>query len=144
MNREEAEGLMMAAIDGELDAAGRNTLDAYLLEDADARAEFEAMRELAERTGRLRLAEPPPEVWDRYMDQLRPQLERTVGFGLLYVGIGGLVLAFALLFLRTPAIPPGVKLLGGAAVAGLAMLLLSVWREKRHVGRRERYGRVRR
>lgn len=144
MTRDEAHGLMMAAIDGELDDAGRAALDAYLAEHADARAEFEDMRALAERTGRLRLAEPPAEVWDHYMEQLRPRLERSVGFGLLYVGLAGLALAFMVLFVRTPAIAPAIKLLVGAAFAGFGTLFISVWRERRHVGRRERYGKVRR
>ncbi len=144
MNRDEAQQRMMAAIDGELDSAGRAELEAYLEAEPDARAEFDAMRGLAERAEHLRLAEPPPEVWDTYMTTLQPKLERGAGFGLLIAGGAGLALAFALIFLKTPAIAPGIKLLVGAVLAGLSVLFLSVWREKRHVGRHERYGRVRR
>lgn len=144
MRADEAQRLMMALIDGELDAARRRELDTYLADHPEARAEFEEMRALAARTDRLRLAEPPPEMWEEYMTQLRPRLERGAGFGLLALGLTGLVVAFAILFIRTPLVPPGIKLLVGAAVGGLGMLFLSVWREKRFINRHERYGRVRR
>ena len=144
MNREEAQHLMMAAIDGELDDARGAELEAYLAAHPDAQAEYDSMRALAVRVEHLRLAEPPAEVWDTYITTLQPKLERGAGFGLLFVGVAGLVLAFAMIFIRTPAVVPGIKLLVGAALAGLSVLFLSVWREKRHVGRHERYGRVRR
>lgn len=144
MKREEVEQLMMAAIDGELAEPGRRDLDAYLDTHPEVRVELEQMRALAGRVEALSLAEPPPEVWDRYMDELRPKLERRAGFGLLFLGLGGLALAFGVLFVQTSMVTPGIKLLVGAVLAGLSTLFLSVWREKRHVGRRERYGRVRR
>ena len=144
MTRDEAQQFMMAAIDGELDDTQGRQLEAYLETDPDARAELEQMRALAGRVEAVRLAEPPPEVWDRYMDDLRPKLERRAGFGLLAAGLAGLALAFALVFVRTPLVAPGIKLLAGGALAGGAMLFLSVWREKRHVRRHERYGRVKR
>jgi len=136
--------LMMAAIDGEIDAANRERLDAYLTEHPEARAEFERLEHLARRTTALRYVEPPPEAWDTYMRELRPRLERQVGFGLLALGLVGLAIAAGVLFTETPAISAGIKLLVGAAFAGIGTLFISVWREKRFVARRERYGRVRR
>ena len=140
---ERARGLMMAALDEELDAAQQHELDALLEADPELREEWERLQRVKEVTREMQLRKPPEEVWGIYWTSVYNRLERGVGWILLSLGatvllvFGGWELTQALL--ADTDLPPLVKLAVFAVVAGLAVLGVSVAREKWFVSRRDPY-----
>jgi anti-sigma factor RsiW len=135
--------LLSAYVDGELDAADVTRIEAHLAEDPDTRREVAQLRRLKEVTGALRLKDPPAEVWEDFWENTYNRGERSLGW--LLLGLAVLVLggwgATVLLqnLLGTESLPLIVKgaVIGGAA--GLALLLVSVVRERLYKRRRTRY-----
>jgi anti-sigma factor RsiW len=137
------DALLSAYVDGELDAADAARVEARLADDAAARGEVERLRRLKALTAVMRLREAPPEAWEGFWQRAYNRSERSLGW--LLVGLGALVLAgwgaTALLraVLGADTLPPFVKAAIIAATAGLALLLVSVVRERIHTRARTRY-----
>ncbi|MBE0565373.1 MAG: zf-HC2 domain-containing protein [Krumholzibacteria bacterium] len=135
--------LLSAYVDGELDAAEAARIEAWVAEDAGARREVERLHRLKALTGALRLKDAPPEVWEGFWQGAYNRSERSLGW--LLLGLGVLVLAGwgATVLLRVvlgaDGLPPFVKAAIIAGVAGLALLLVSVVRERIHARARTRY-----
>jgi anti-sigma factor RsiW len=135
--------LLSAYVDGELDAAEAARIAAWVAEDAGARREVERLRRLKALTGALRLKEAPPEAWEGFWQGAYNRSERSLGW--LLLGLGVLVLAGwgATMLLRAvlgaDGLPPFVKAAIIAGAAGLALLLVSVVRERIHTRARTRY-----
>lgn len=141
-------GLMMAALDGEIDEAGRRELDDALERDAALREEWESLHRAKDATRRVALRSPPDEVWDGYWTSVYNRTERgiawllvTVGAAVL-VGWGAWVALDALL--RDSGLPVFLKIAVLVLVAGGALLLVSVIREKWFTARRDPYRGVQR
>lgn len=140
--------LLTAALDDELEPEERRMLERRLEEDPELRREWKEMRKMRELTGRMRLREPPEEVWDRYWLGVYRRLER--GLAWLLVAIGAvLLLAYGLFeiaddLLSDPALPGFVKVGVVLLALGLVVLAVSVAREKIFVWRRDPYRDVRR
>jgi len=126
--------LMMAALDGECSVEERAELDRLLAADAALHTEWRELTALKEVTSSMSMKKPPDEVWDRYWTDLYPRLERGVGWVLLSVGAVVLLSYGAWEGIRDlwadQELPVVIK--GGilAGIAGLAILLVSVVREK--------------
>lgn len=135
--------LLSAYVDGELDPADVARIEAHLAEDPETRREVERLRRLKEVTGALRLKEPPPEAWEDFWQRAYNRSERSLGwllFGLAVLVLGGWgVTQLLRTLLGTDSLPFIVKgaVIGG--VAGLALLLVSVIRERLHKRSRTRY-----
>lgn len=140
--------LLVAALDDELGSEERRAFRRRLDEDPELRREWEAMRKVKEATDGVRRREPPDEVWDRYWDGVYRRLER--GLGWILVSIGAiLVLVYGAFeaadeLLADPSLPGFVKVGVVALAVGLAVLLVSVAREKIFVWKRDPYKDVRR
>ena len=137
------EALLSAYVDGELEPADLARVEAHLAASAEARGEVARLRRLKQLTGTVRLKEAPPEAWEGFWRNAYNRSERSLGW--LLLGLAVLVLAgwgaTALLraLLGAADIPPLVKAAIIAAVAGLALLLVSVVRERLHTRARTRY-----
>ena len=137
------EALLSAYVDGELEPADLARVEAHLTASAEARAEVARLRRLKQLTGAVRLKEAPPEAWEGFWRSAYNRSERSLGW--LLLGLAVLVLAGwgATVLLRTllgaSDISPLLKAAIIAGVAGLALLLVSVVRERLHTRARTRY-----
>lgn len=135
--------LLMGYVDGELDPADLARLEIHLEACQRCQDEVRSFRSLQAVTGRLRLKEAPPEAWETFWGSVYNRVERGVGWIALGLGAAA-ILGFglyqaALDLLRTPALPWFVKAGVGAVCVGLALLLVSVVRERIFVRARTRY-----
>ena len=141
--QERARGLMMAALDEELQSAEQQELEELLASDAALREEWERMQRVKAVTREMQLRKPPEEVWGMYWSSVYNRVERGIGWILFSVGAiallsyGGWQIAQEVL--ADTNIPPLVKLAIFALVVGLAVLAVSVVREKWFVSRRDPY-----
>lgn len=133
---------MMAALDGELDAAELAILHREL-EDNDAyRVEWDQLSRLKEVTDTMSLQSPPGEVWAGYWESVYRRIERGVGW--ILFSIGAIVLLSygaweaidTLLASNAPLLVKGGLL---STLVGLIILGISVTREKMFTHRRDKY-----
>jgi len=132
--RERARRLMMARLDGELSGQEHQELERLLGENAGLRQEWEKLQRVKEVTGTMALKRPPEEVWDGYWRSVYNKAERGIGW--ILVSIGAIVLLSYGLWMMVGEIladadmPGFVKFFLFALLVGLAVLLVSVIREK--------------
>jgi ferric-dicitrate binding protein FerR (iron transport regulator) len=143
VDRERAQALMMAALDGEISAAERAELDVLVARHADLAAEWQRFTRLKEVTSGMSLRHPPEEIWDRYWDSAYRRVERGIAW--ILVSAGAAVLAAYWIwhaveaFFADTTAPLGLKLAISAVTLGLFILALSVVREKVFMARRDPY-----
>jgi hypothetical protein len=148
VDRDRAMQLMMAALDGEIDAAGRDELEEMLRGDADLRSEWDRLRKVKEVTGTMALRKPPDEVWDRYWVSVYNRLERGIGW--VFASIGAVILIsyglweFLWALVEDTSMPFLVKGAIVLLIVGGVVLGISVIREKFFTGRRDSYKEVQR
>jgi anti-sigma factor RsiW len=136
--------LMMAALDGECDAAEREELERYLDEDAALAADWRRLRRVKEVTTNMAVRQPPDEVWDQYKVATGHRVERAVAWILVLFGalvLGGWGLWHWLEDLLTSDAPVLIKAAVVALVVGGLVLLASVIRERWWLSRRDPYSR---
>lgn len=126
--------LMMAALDDEIDEAGRRELDAALESNPEAAAEWQRFNHLQEVTRMTQIAQPPDAAFAGYWQDVYNRLERgtawiLISFGALIVGAWGLWHAVQDILADTTT-PMPVKIGLFALLFGGLVLALSVAREK--------------
>lgn len=135
-------------LDGELSDEERGRFERELRTDGVLAAEFERIRTLREVTASMRLKEFPDQVWDTYWSGTYNRLERGVGWILLSIGAMVLLAAglyeLAVTLLRDSVDPWWIRAAVGACVAGLAVLFVSVLRERLFARKSDPYREVRR
>ena len=147
-DRERLEGLMMAALDGEIAAGDRAEFDAALDTDPELRAEWQRLQNLQEVTRMTRIETPSDALWGGYWESVYNRLERGLGWAL--AGAGALVLSLYGLwtFLDSlwadSTLPIFVKLAIFSLVAGLLVLGFSAAREKLFTHRHDPYKEIQR
>ena len=145
---ERARQLMMAALDDELARGEREELDRLLAEDASLRSEWDRLHEVKEVTNVMSLRRPPEETWEQYFESVYNRAER--GFAWILLSMGAIVLTGWALWVGleelwgTTEMPMYVKIAIYATLLGLAVLLLSVIREKLFVRRTDPYKEIQR
>jgi anti-sigma factor RsiW len=135
-------------LDDELEPAEREVFERQLSADPELARELEAIRSLKEVTDGMKLREFPDQVWDRYWQGTYNRLERRIGWLLFSVGAivlltGGLY-ELAVSLLKDSADPWWVRLATGAVCGGLAILFVSVVRERLFMLKRDPYREVKR
>ncbi len=140
--------LMMAYLDGELSDEQRRRFEAHLSQCevcAQALEEFSGLKSL---TDSITLSEPEDRIWQQYWDHVYNRVERGTGWmifsisGLLLAIYGGLKLIEALLADTQVAMFCKVCLV--SLVIGIAILFVSILRERLHFWKSDRYKDVRR
>jgi ferric-dicitrate binding protein FerR (iron transport regulator) len=143
IDRDRAQALMMAALDGEASAAEQQELNAMLERSPELAAEWRRFERLKEVTSGMRLQHLPEEVWDRYWTTTYRRAER--GLAWLLVVAGGLVLAGYWIwhaveaFLADTGTPFFLRAAIAAVTIGALILVVSVVREKIFTARRDPY-----
>ena len=135
-------------IDGELAPAERAAFEEELARNPELAHELDAMQAMREVTGDMKLKDFPDEIWDRYWDGTYNRMERRLGW--ILFSIGCMVLLAAGLYelimslLNDVQEPWWIRVAVGALCGGLAILFISVLRERLFTLKRDPYREVRR
>jgi predicted anti-sigma-YlaC factor YlaD len=140
--------LMMAYLDNELDAERRRAFEEHLASCPACAKELGEFKQLKRMTDALAFVEPEDRVWDEYWSGVYNRIERGTGWILFSVAAialliyGGFELIEGIIEDRTVGVLAKVGLL--ALLGGLAILFVSVARERVYFWSRDRYKDVRR
>lgn len=140
--------LMMGFLDDELDDAQKQSFEDHLASCQDCSSELEGFRELKQITDQVALVEPEDKIWQDYWSGIYNRVERRIGW-ILFSAAAILLLiygGFRLIerFIKDPTVDIILKAGLLALIAGLAVLFVSVLRERIHFWKRDRYKDVRR
>jgi len=134
----------MRLVDGELTAEEKSSYEAHVRGCDACRRELESLGRIIAFADELRFRVPDDEFWDGYWESVYRRSERGVGFLLLIAG-ALVLLGYGLFRLVTG---PHVLTVQGIAIAlalvGLAVLFISVARERYHESRNDPYRKVQR
>jgi len=140
--------LIMGYLDDELEDQQRRAFEEHLATCPECKGEVEEFRQLIQVTDEVVLAEPEDRIWQHYWSSIYNRIERGVGWILLSVAAILLLIygGFKLIedIIKDPTI--GIILKAGllTLISGLAVLLVSVLRERLYFRKKDRYKDVRR
>lgn len=140
--------LLMAAIDHELSSDDEREFKRYLSISPECQREWEQYKKLKEATMQLKFLQPPEEVWDRYWLNVYNRIER--GLGWVLTSIGAIIVLFYGAFKAVESIiaDPELEWFAKAGIlsvlGGLAILLVSVLREKLMTKKTDKYKEIQR
>jgi len=144
MSCERFRDLMMARLDGEITPSDQRDLDSHLAACQSCRREFSELGKITDLVQDLRLPKPSEDAMANYWPSVYARIERGLGWWLLIVGAGVWIGYGVFAFLTNPMMEALTKLLVALPIVGVLTLLVSAIRERCHVSRTERYGRVER
>ncbi|MBW7990083.1 MAG: zf-HC2 domain-containing protein [Planctomycetes bacterium] len=140
--------LMMGYLDNELSNEQRRQFEEHLTGCSECKAELKEFRKLKAITDEVTLVEPEDKIWQDYWGGVYNRIERRVGWIVFSVAAILLVIygGFKLIEEIITDSSVGILLKAGllALIAGLAILLVSVLRERLHFRQNDRYKNVRR
>jgi len=140
--------LMMGYLDNELTDEQKSRFEEHLAGCSECTDELEEFRKLKAITDEVTLVEPEDRIWQDYWNGIYNRIERSVGWivfsvaAILLTIYGGFKLIEDIIKDATVAMLLKVGLL--ALIAGLAILFVSVLRERLHFWQKDRYKNVRR
>ena len=148
MTCREYKDLMMAYLDDELDDGQRKAFETHVATCRGCAEELAQFQRLKALTDRAALAEPEDRVWQQYWGNVYNRMER--GLGWMISSIAALLLfvygSWTAIerIIRDPAVGLFLKIALLALIAGVAILFVSVLRERLFFWKRERYKDLRR
>lgn len=148
MTCREYRDLMMAFVDGELDAPQRKAFEDHIAGCPGCAAELAQFQKLKSLTDCVALAEPEDRIWQQYWDSVYNRIERGLGWilfsiaAILLILYGGFKAIEAIL--RDPGVGLCLKITLLTLIVGVGVLFVSVARERLYFWKRERYKDVRR
>ncbi len=148
MTCREYRDMMMAYLDNELDTQQQQIFQDHVKTCVACRTELEEFNHLKEITDSVALVEPEDHIWQQYWDNVYNRVER--GMGWLLFSLAGICLIIYSGFKAIEEIvhDPTVGLLLKASllvlITGLAVLFVSVLRERLYFWKNDRYRKVRR
>ena len=130
---------VMRYVDGEMDAQERSNFERHLESCESCRTLLEEMTALKEVTDSMKLAELPEAVWERYWTGIYNKVERSVAW--FFFIIGSIIVSGYSVYrvIVDPGLDSILRLGIVLTLVGMAILLLSVVREKMTVNRKDRY-----
>lgn len=140
--------LMMAYLDHELDEEQRRAFEQHLASCPECAREMEEFTKLKQVTDRVTLVEPEERLWEQYWGNVYNRMERGVGWcifsiaGILLVIYGGFKAIEAIITDPTVGLLLKIGLL--VLLVGLAILFVSVCRERVYFWSKDRYKDIRR
>jgi hypothetical protein len=148
MTCQDYKNLMMGYLDDELDDEQQKTLQQHLESCPECRAELEEFSQLKQVTDDAALRQPEDVLWRQYWGGVYNRIERGAGWvllpaaSILLLMYGGFRLIERLV--KDPTVDIILKAGVVVLVAGLAILFVSVLRERIYFRKRDRYKDVRR
>ncbi len=140
--------LMMAYLDNEIDDEQRRAFENHLASCPECTRELEEFRKLKKLTDNVTLIEPEDRIWQQYWGNVYNRLERSLGWivfsiaAILLTIYGGFKLIEEIIRDQTVGMMLKVALL--VLITGLAILFVSVLRERVYFWKKDRYRNVRR
>ncbi len=140
--------LMMGYLDNELSDEQRRQFEEHLAGCSECKDELEEFRKLKAITDEVTLVEPEDRIWQDYWDGIYNRIERSVGWivfsvaAILLIIYGGFKAIEEMI--KDPDIETILKVGLLALIVGLAILFVSVLRERLYFWQRDRYKNVRR
>ena len=122
--------LVSGYIDGELTQQQRQRVEIHCDNCTECRQILDELKQLRNDVGKSRLSEYGEDKWRESMDDTTTRISRGIGWLLLIGGalaIGGIVL---LGFITDPTLELHMKVIIGAIYGGLAVLFISVLRQR--------------
>jgi predicted anti-sigma-YlaC factor YlaD len=139
---------MMGYLDDELDDEQKKAFEEHLGGCEDCRKELQEFRLLKQITDEVALAEPEDEVWGQYWGGVYNRIERGVGWILFSIAAILLIIYGGFKVIEEIVKDPTVDVILKAGllvlIAGLAVLFVSVLRERLYFRKKDRYKDVRR
>jgi predicted anti-sigma-YlaC factor YlaD len=140
--------LMMGYLDNELSNEQKRQFEEHLTGCSECKAELKDFRKLKAITDEVTLVEPEDKIWQDYWGGVYNRIERRVGWivfsvsAILLTIYGGFKLIEEMI--KDPNIETMLKVGLLALIVGLAILFVSVLRERLHFWQKDRYRNVRR
>ncbi len=140
--------LMMGYLDNELSDEQRGQFEEHLDGCSECKDELKEFRKLKAITDEVTLVEPEDRIWQDYWNGIYNRIERSIGWivfsvaAILLIIYGGFKLIEELIKDATIGMLLKAGLL--ALIVGLAILFVSVLRERIYFWQRDRYKDVRR
>lgn len=140
--------LMMAYLDNELDDEQRRTFEQHLSSCSVCANELKEFQKLKQLTDNVTLIEPEDRIWQQYWSSIYNRMERGFGWilfsvaAILLIIYGGFKMIEEIIKDQTVGALLKVGLL--ALIVGLAILFVSVLRERLYFWKKDRYKDVRR
>jgi anti-sigma factor RsiW len=134
--------LMMAALDSECSDDERRELDTHIAGRPELAAEWIRLKRVKEVTMSMEVTRPHEEVWDHYRRSVIHRAERGVAWTLIVAGVatlGARALWHWLEEWLAMDLPVVVKVASAALMAGAALLLVSIVRERWRLRHRDPY-----
>jgi len=146
MLTEREQQLLTKAVDGELTPAEQQEWEELMRKNPALREEFAEHQSLKEVAMEFTFKKPPEETWDRYWAGVYARIERGLAWLLVSIG-AAVVLAYAgyqaiAELISDETIPWPVKIATAALLLGLAVLVVSVLREKWFTHKSDKYREV--
>jgi hypothetical protein len=140
--------MIMGYLDNELEAEQAKDLERHLAGCAQCSKELQELAKLKEITEGVTLVEPEDRLWQEYWGSIYNRMERGIGWilfslaGILLVIYGGFKAIEHVI--KDPSVGLILKVALLALIAGMAVLFVSVLRERLYFWRKDRYRDVRR
>ena len=131
--------LLSGLIDGELTAQQRQRVEIHCETCAGCRQELARLRELRRQTGAAKLSDLGEGTWRQSMKDLTVKSTRGIGWLLLFAGVVALGGFVVYEFVTDPDIATHMKFIIGAIYGGLALLFVSVLRQRLIERRTDKY-----
>ena len=145
---EDYKDLMMGYLDEELSAEQIRQFEEHLTACKQCTAQLQEFRQLKAITDQMTLGEPEDRLWQQYWDGIYNRVERSIGWIIVSVAAilltiyGGFKAIEALI--TDPTVGLLLKIAMLALLVGLAILFVSVLRERIFFWSKDRYRNVRR
>lgn len=140
--------IMMGYLDNELNNEQKRQFEEHLTGCSECKAELKEFRKLKAITDEVTLVEPEDKIWQDYWGGVYNRIERSIGWIVFSVAAILLVIygGFKLIEEIITDSSVGILLKAGLLVliVGLAILLVSVSRERLYFWQKDRYRNVRR
>jgi hypothetical protein len=139
---------MMGYLDNELSNEQRNRFEEHLAGCPECTGELKKFQKLKAITDEVTLVEPEDRIWQDYWDGIYNRIERSIGW--IMFSVAAILLAiyggFKLIEKIVTDATVGMLLKLGliALIVGLAILIVSVLRERMYFWSKDRYRNVRR
>ena len=140
--------MMMGYLDNELNDEQRRRFEEHLKDCSECAGELKEFQKLKEITDEVTLVEPEDKIWQEYWSGIYNRIER--GLGWILLSIAGIVLVIYGGFraieeiIKDPSVELILKIGLLVLLTGLAILFVSVLRERIFFWMRDRYKDVRR
>ena len=140
--------MMMGYLDNELDTEQRKRFEGHLAGCSECTEELKEFRKLKAMTDEVTMAEPEDKIWQDYWGGVYNRIERGIGWiifsiaAILLIIYGGFKAIEEIITDSNVECVLKVGLL--ALIAGLAILFVSVLRERIYFWKKDRYKDIRR